>query len=370
MARILFYSPFNQRSRDTETLMIAFKKQGHSIFSLSQQEGLQIHPFLEKHGVITQSLVLKGKRSGWWYFLRHIFYFIFYCRKNKIDVVYSHLEPANFVAAVGQYLINAKVYLCRHHINEGELYNFNKDWYYKITYKLAKKIIVVSDHAKRYMVQYEAIPEHKIIHINLAYDFSLYPQPDPFNVDNLRSSFGVDKVLLVAACRLTKYKRPDLLVETVAELRKNNINSALVLLGKGEMEEELRILIRKLGVEDQIIMPGYVTNVIDYVAACDFFLHPSLLESSCVVIKEAGLVKKPVIVCSGIGDFNDYLTHENNAFLTNSENYVNEAVALIEQYRFQKEKLTAIGEQLFNDVHSNFGINRILSEYQSLNRKI
>ncbi|NJM26390.1 MAG: hypothetical protein HC859_13810 [Bacteroidia bacterium] len=45
MKRILFYSPFNQRSRDTESLMIAFKQMGHRVLSLSQQEGHIINDF-------------------------------------------------------------------------------------------------------------------------------------------------------------------------------------------------------------------------------------------------------------------------------------------------------------------------------------
>jgi hypothetical protein len=175
MGRILFYSPFNQRSRDTESLMIAFKGAGHDVYSLSQQEGREIHDFLKSYDIHTNSYIVPGTRGGAGYYFKHLKYFARYCREHKIDIVYSHLEPANFVASVGQYMIRARTFLCRHHIDEGKLYNFDRDLYYRVTYKLARKIIVVSDHARRYMIEHEKIPARKIIHINLAYNFDLYP---------------------------------------------------------------------------------------------------------------------------------------------------------------------------------------------------
>ncbi|NJN42534.1 MAG: glycosyltransferase [Flammeovirgaceae bacterium] len=139
MSRILFYSPFNQRSRDTESLMIAFHNKGHKVVSLSQQEGHLINEFLMSKGIEAYSHIVKGNRVGGFYFLKHLFFFIRFCWKRNIQVVYSHLEPANFVASIGQYFIRGNTYLCRHHIDEGQFYQFEKDLYYRITYRLAKK---------------------------------------------------------------------------------------------------------------------------------------------------------------------------------------------------------------------------------------
>src|SRR5688572_32096543 len=99
MAAILFYSPFNNRSRDTESLMLAFKAKGHLVISLSQAEGKFIHPFLSENGIRTHSILLAGA-NGFWYHLRHIVYLVWFCWRNKVDVVYSHLESANLVSSL------------------------------------------------------------------------------------------------------------------------------------------------------------------------------------------------------------------------------------------------------------------------------
>jgi glycosyltransferase involved in cell wall biosynthesis len=367
VATILFYSPFNQRSRDTESLMIAFKRQGHYILSLSQQEGFLINDFLKSKGIAAYSFVLAGPRSGLWYYIRHLIYLIRFCWRNKIDIVYSHLEPANFVAAIGQFFIRSKVFLCRHHIDEGLLYQFDKDLYYKITYKLARKIIVVSYHAKKYMVEKEGIPEKKILHINLAYDFDLYPMPELSNINAIKNQYPCS-VLLVSACRLTTFKRPEISIQTLKILVDKGVDAKLILLGKGEQYDTLQKLISDLHLNERVSMPGFVSNTLEYMAASDFFLHPSLLDSSCVVVKEAGLVSKPVVVCGNIGDFEDYVTFGKNGFTVSQENFSEEAAAIIIKYQNDTAYLNEVGMNLHRDIVKLFSIENILPYYAPLNK--
>src|SRR5687768_8414987 len=112
--------------------MLAFQQQGHQVLFLTQLEGNSIIEFLTSKGVRAFSYQIPGKKSLA-YFLRHILYLIRFCRKNKVDIVYSHLEPANFTASVAQFFIKARVFLCRHHIDEAYLYRFDKKIDYRIT---------------------------------------------------------------------------------------------------------------------------------------------------------------------------------------------------------------------------------------------
>jgi glycosyltransferase involved in cell wall biosynthesis len=363
--KFLFYSPFNLRSRDTESLMLAFKKQGHTVTSLTQGTGDVIHTYLRDKGIKTYSNFLPGKQNAWYYF-RQIIFLIKFCKQHRIAVVYSHLESANFVASIAQHFIRANVYICRHHIDEAALYGFDKSLAYKITYRLAKKIIVVSDQAKSYMISHEKIKPQKILHINLAYDFSLYQQPDATAVSLIRSRTS-SSIILLAVCRLTIHKRPQLAVHTLDKLLKKGIDAQLILLGSGEEEKNLKNLIAELNLVDNVTMPGYVSNVPDYLAAADFLVHPSVLESSCVIVKESGLVNTPVIVCKGIGDFDSYLQQGANGFLVDRGIFAEEAADLIENYFSNTLILEEIGASLHKTILYNFEINRILPAYDKLN---
>ncbi len=365
MANILFYSPFDQRSRDTESLMLAFKNQRHRVISLSQEEGMDINNFLNSMGIMAVSHVIKGSR-GWLYYFKHIIFFIRFCWREKVQVVYSHLEPANFVAAIGQFAIKAKVFICRHHIDEGLLYKFDRKISYQITYRLAKKIIVVSDHAKQYMIEQEGIAKNKIIHINLAYDFNLYSIPSPIDVKSIRDKYACD-TLLATVVRLTKYKRPDIAIDTLKKLLDRGIDAKLIIMGKGEMLNSLHQKLDELKLIGKVFLVGFVSNPLTYIKAADFIIHPSLLDSSCVTIKEAGLLAKPVLVCEGVGDFKDYIIHGENGFLVNPNSFAIEASEIIINCKDNNALLAELGKNLKENIIQLFDINHIIHSYQELN---
>lgn len=366
--KILFYTPFNLRSRDTESLMLAFKKSGHQVFFVSQQEGYPIRTFLETNGIETYSVKVKNRHKGILYHAKHLFRFIDFCSEKKIDIVYSHLESANFIASVGQYFVRAKVYLCRHHIDEAALFGFDRTLYYKITYSFAKKIVVVSQQAVDYMIEKELIPAHKIIHINLAYDFSLYVPPDKKTVSVIRDQYSCD-ILLVYIGRLNSFKRPIEAIQTLECLLKAGRHAKLLLLGSGDLHETLSEIVEQKNLSGRVFFLGYVSNPLDYLSAADFLVHPSILESSCVAVKEAGLTETPVIVCKGIGDFDSYIQNQLNGFLIDRDQFARQAAELIDQIFGNREFLKTIGTNLKDSVLKKFSIEHILPEYSKLNGK-
>lgn len=365
--RILFYTPLNTRCRDIESQAIFFASQGHTIFLLTQNTLGSLHANFSTYGYqadadesssrFTSLRVLKRMRKLIWF-----------CKANRIDLVYAHLEPCNFIAVLSQYFTKARVIICRHHVDEARLYPFGKDLSYKLTYRLAKEIIVVSEHARRYMVNEENVPDDRITHINLAYNFDLYELPTDENVERLRADIDADFVLL-SVCRLTRYKRPELSVEVLKRLRANGLSVKLVILGRGEWQGELEEKIKEENLEQYCFLRGYVNNVLEYMAAADILIHPSLLESSCITVKEAGLVKLPVIVCRNIGDFNEVIEHGVNGFIVDPDNFVPETSDLILKYANKRDELIFTANKLRETVYELFDIARVGSAYEEVFHK-
>lgn len=365
--RILFYTPLNTRCRDIESQAEYFAKQGHTIFLLTQNGVGPLHDNFSGYGYqvaadessskFTSLRVLKRMRKLIWF-----------CKSNQIDIVYAHLEPCNFIAVLSQYFVKARVVICRHHVDEARLYPFGKDLSYRLTYRLAKDIIVVSDHAKRYMVREENVPESRITHINLAYNFDLYELPNSEKVKRLRADLNADLVLL-SVCRLTRYKRPELSVEVLKNLLAKGLSVKLIILGRGELQQELEDKIKTENLQQHCILPGYVNNVLEYMAAADILIHPSLLESSCITVKEAGLVNLPVVVCRNIGDFNEVIEHGVNGFIVDADNFVEETSALVLNYSGDRDKLLATAYQLRQTVYELFDITKVGPAYEELFHK-
>jgi len=342
--------------------MLEFKSKGHKVLSLTQTGGEHFNPFLQENGIEAYSYVAKAQIDVL-YYIRNLLYFVNFCRTKKVDVVFSHLESANFVASIGQYLIGSEVFLCRHHIDEAALYKTDRHWSYRLTNLLAKKIIVVSQRALEYVNKVEKIPRRKLIHINLAYDFSLYNVQSADVIQAMRLKYNTD-MLLVTLCRLTKFKRPELSIQVLEKLLARGINAKLIILGTGDMAKELNEYVVKENLAGSVFLPGHVCNAMDYLQAADVVIHPSILESSCVVVKEAGLQKKPVVVCRNIGDFDDYLVHGQNAFLVDKDNFVNETFGILTTV--DKTDLQKAGSNLFNDIHRLFAVHNVISRYEPL----
>ncbi len=365
--RILFYTPLNTRCRDIESQAAFFASHGHTIFLLTQNTVGPLHENFSGYGFQTGADESSSRFTSL-RVLKRMKRLIGFCRVNRIDLVYSHLEPCNFIAVLSQYFIRTRVVICRHHVDEARLYPFGKDLSYRLTYKLAKYIIVVSDHAKRYMVNEESVPESRITHINLAYNFELYELPNSDNVKRLRADLNADFVLL-SVCRLTRYKRPELSIEVLKKLVARGVSVKLVILGRGELQHELEEKIKNENLQQYCLLPGYVNNVLEYMAAADLLVHPSLLESSCIAVKEAGLVKLPVIVCRNIGDFNEVIEDGVNGFIVDVDNFVEETSALIINHANSKDKLSASAVQLRETVYELFDIAKVGPIYERLFHK-
>lgn len=362
---ILFYTPFVERSRDTETLLFAFEKQGHKVYFITQEKAGAIVDFLKEKAIPTFSFFINAP-GKYLKILISIIKLVLFCRRNKIDIVYSHLESANLVAVLAQYFIKAKVVACRHHIDEIHLINAQKSFSYKLIYRLAKKIIVVSERAKDFMIQNEGISADKIIKINLAYDFSLYNSVNEDEVSKIRNNYKAD-LLIITACRLLKDKRPQLSIELVEELIKKGLNAKLIILGRGELYEELEKEIQRKNLQGHCYLLGFHRNVLDFISAADVLFHPSVLDSSSVIVKEAGLVNKPVIACREVGDVEEYIKDYENGILVDKLNPLPGAAKFLSEFIIDKEKYANIGKSLHESIISLFSVNAILPLYNSIN---
>jgi glycosyltransferase involved in cell wall biosynthesis len=90
----------------------------------------------------------------------------------------------------------------------------------------------------------------RVIHPGVDLDFFTPSQP----------STRADTPTFVYIGRLKRYKRVDLILRAVARLRARQCAVRLVIAGRGEWEPHLRRLAARLGIEDRVEFPGFVTE--------------------------------------------------------------------------------------------------------------
>jgi glycosyltransferase involved in cell wall biosynthesis len=101
----------------------------------------------------------------------------------------------------------------------------------------------------------------------------------------------------------------------------------------------------------------------DYLFAADWLIHPSISESSCVVVKEAGVAELPVMVCKGVGDFDQYMQHEINGVVLDRENFAQESANHIVQYCRNGEPYRNMGKRLKREIMNRFSIDVTYEKY-------
>lgn len=333
MKRILLYYVPNFHSVAIETICSEINKTGNKLIVLTQSPRGDLHDYLDKLGVENYSKAYTSGLSMLNY-TRHFFYLLKFCRKHKIDTIWSHLSTCNFVSVFAQFFMRRKrVVIFRHHFHkiikiEGlKAVNGNERKMTAIVNRLAKEIVVPSLEVKNGMVKYENVKEKKISILPYIYDFSKYGNPNAKNIQEIRESYPA-KLLILTASRMIKMKRHALLMPVYQKLIADGLDIKVLLLDDGEERPVLEKFVMENQLQSRIYFLGLKKNIIDYLAAADLIVHPSATEASSSLITEAGLMNKPVIVCSEVGDFDQYIVHQKNGFLVK----VNDESAQFENY--------------------------------------
>lgn len=356
--KILLYYPPNKRSVAIETLCKAVLEAGHQIVVLTLTEKSDFHKAVEQMGIETHSTVMKRKPS-WKYFLNQGRFLIKFCKQNRIDYVWSHLQEANIIAVLAQQFLKAEVVTFRHHAESafyaeyGEQFgmqrNKNEERFDKLINRLSKTIVVPSSGVWYGMEKYEGCNMKKVKLLPYIYNFSSYQEPDPDKVQLLKKEFDCE-LLLIMVSRMVATKQHAAVFTVFNKLVKEGLPIKMIVMDDGPLRSELESYIKANNLSSHIGMPGFRTDFINYMAAADLLIHPSLTEASNNVVKELGLLEKAVAVCKDVGDFTDYIRDNENGLFIDRRNLQDSMEKIIRKACEDKSSLVKMGKGLRKDI--------------------
>lgn len=106
--------------------------------------------------------------------------------------------------------------------------------------------------------------------------------------EKMRQELGLaDKFVIGHVGRFGFMKNHVYLIEVFHELCKMRDDAALVLIGKGELESEIRQKVQGLGLSEKVYFLGTRSNVEDYYQVFDYFVFPSIFEGLPGSVAEA-----------------------------------------------------------------------------------
>ena len=180
-----------------------------------------------------------------------------------------------------------------------------------------------------------------------------------FNIKKSRSkTLSNDKIVFTSISRIIPYKGHSLMIRIFEMLCKKNKNIYLQIIGDTLPEyqkylKELKIDIKKRGLNNKIKFLGFREDVISILDKSNFFIHtPISPDPLPTVIFEAINCKTPVIT-NNLGGAYEILDKGNNGLIIKND-FLEESVEKILSYLDNKKQQNKNIEKAFNYVCDNF----------------
>lgn len=191
---------------------------------------------------------------------------------------------------------------------------------------------------------------------------------NPVDVDAIKESVGeCPKELIkknvftfVSAGRLTYQKGYDIIIRRMSELLPD-LDFQLFILGSGELDHELKNMVKEVGLEDKIFFLGYKTNVSSYLKYSDALLLSSRYEGFPNIVLEANALGKPVFANKCLGGINEIVIDGKNGIACDFEDSTQ---FYKEIQRFMKLKFDSL--EIEKVTIERFSLNNIINKYKAV----
>ena len=231
---------------------------------------------------------------------------------EKFDIIQCHFGPCG---NLGSYLIQIGVqgklvtmfhgYDVRLGIKEG------KNIYSQL-FKVGDCFLAISDYNYKNLVRFGVNPEKIILH-TVGIDVNKFSYRYQSTADKSTTTI---KIITVA--RLVEEKGLKYGIQAISKLLKRNpeLNLEYHIVGEGELEGDLRKLVKELSLEEVVcfIEPMDQEEIIGKMQQAHIFILPSIAEALPVVLMEAQAVGLPVVATS-VGGVSQVIIDGKSGFL-------------------------------------------------------
>ena len=119
--------------------------------------------------------------------------------------------------------------------------------------------------------------------------------------NRIRKQYHIeDKYVIGHVGRFCYQKNHDFLIDIFEKVHEREKDSVLLLIGEGELEDEIKAKVHRLGLDECVIFAGTCNNVNEMYQAMDVFVLPSRYEGLPVVGVEAQAAGVPCLFSSNI----------------------------------------------------------------------
>ena len=159
--------------------------------------------------------------------------------------------------------------------------------------KRATSIVAISEAVKTYLISCKEVTDPNKIKV-VYYGFNR-TEDDENTDDPQLNNIKSKEIVIGTISRLVPQKDLGTLIRAFEIFQKKNPDAFLVIVGEGALKDQLSALVKKLGIESNVIWYGRTANVNSILREFDLFALTSLYEGFGLVLLEAMANGVPVV---------------------------------------------------------------------------
>ncbi len=289
-------------------------------------------------------------------------------KKNKINIIYAWGNGEALYGIPIAWLLNIK--FVNGSIRHGITLNKFSHRFRSIVLRRNKYIIGNSEagfkankinvDSKKHFVLYNGIEDKFFININNSNR----------NTFLLNKKLNDDMVILISVANFIPYKDYFTTLQCLRKLKDDGIKFHYIAIGKGKMEEEIKLKIKELILEEYISIYSNNPNIAELLSVADIMIHSSLGEGCSNAILEAKAAGV-LVVASNTGGTKEIVGKEDYLFeykdVIDLEMKLKEAIKVVKEKSVNKTLIQNQTRDLFSVKKMQENYNRIIRTILDLN---
>jgi glycosyltransferase involved in cell wall biosynthesis len=250
------------------------------------------------YGIPQEVLVTVLEKYKPWDNIRASMKFAHWINQIKPDVLISAWSIPNvFAAETLRWTRHKPVWIARIANDPTREESGVYGWWAKRSYLKASHFISVSSELTKVFIKRYPFVKGRVSTVHNAVDCGVLEARSKGEVEfpkEMREAIQGGLPIILSIGRLEPQKRFDLLLRAYARLD-TNVKLLLVILGEGSLRNDLEKLALDLGIEDSVLMPGFVLNPYAWIVKATIFVSCSDYEGMSNALLEAQALGVPAV---------------------------------------------------------------------------
>jgi glycosyltransferase involved in cell wall biosynthesis len=282
-------------------------------------------------------------------------------RRKRPQIVHSHIAHANLLARLARLVCPMPVLITTAHsmIEGGRMLEIA----YRLTDRLADLTTNVSQAAVDRYVRIGAAPSDRIQFVPNGVDLERF-RPDESQRQSLRTELGVsDQFVWLAVGRPTAAKNYPNMIDAFARL--SDLNALLLIVGRGEMEADLRQRADQPALRGRVRLLGARSDVAALMNSADGYVLSSDWEGMPLVLQEASCTRLP-IVATDVGGNREVVVDGRTGLVVPAKDPAALAAAMRRVMAMTIEQRRELGSAARQRMAEVFDLERVLDRWEGL----